>query len=90
MCATICGRFRLNEGGVAGYVNRMRVKYTAKWGSQIAEMIFQTRSSTTNRICRKGFHAEKGADRMLNIFYGDVKEAVYNTAAYFKYDYEDS
>ncbi|MES0504730.1 DUF6783 domain-containing protein [Oliverpabstia intestinalis] len=23
----------------------MRVKYTAKWGSQIAEMIFQTRSS---------------------------------------------
>ena len=27
---------------------------------------------------------------MLNIFYGDMKEAVYNTAAYFKYDYEDS
>lgn len=26
---------------------------------------------------------------MLNIFYGDMKEAVYNTAAYFKYDYED-
>ncbi|MES8991392.1 DUF6783 domain-containing protein [Oliverpabstia intestinalis] len=24
----------------------MRVKYTAKWGLQIAEMIFQTRSST--------------------------------------------
>ncbi|MEE0011529.1 MAG: DUF6783 domain-containing protein [Lachnospiraceae bacterium] len=23
----------------------MRVKYTAKWGLQIAEMIFQTRSS---------------------------------------------
>ena len=21
MCVTICGRFRLNEGGVAGYVN---------------------------------------------------------------------
>lgn len=31
----------------------------------------------------------KGED-MLNIFYGDMKEAVYNTAAYFKYDYEDS
>ena len=46
MCVTICGRFRLNEGGVAGYGNRMRVKYTAKWGLQIAEMIFQTRSST--------------------------------------------
>ncbi|WP_442870015.1 DUF6783 domain-containing protein [Anaerobutyricum hallii] len=21
MCLTICGRFRLNEGGVAGYLN---------------------------------------------------------------------
>ena len=40
--------------------------------------------------CRKGLHAEKGDNRMLNIFYGDMKEAVYNTAAYFKYDYEDS
>ncbi|MFR4084187.1 MAG: DUF6783 domain-containing protein [Lachnospiraceae bacterium] len=27
----------------------MRVKYTAKWGLQIAEMIFQTRSSTSFR-----------------------------------------
>ena len=27
---------------------------------------------------------------MLNIFYGDMKESVYNTAAYFKYDYEDN
>ena len=26
---------------------------------------------------------------MLNIFYGDMKEAVYNTASYCKYDYED-
>ena len=41
----ICGRFYPNEGGVAGYGNRMRVKYTANWGLQIAEMIFQTRSS---------------------------------------------
>ena len=41
----VCGRFYPNEGGVAGYGNRMRVKYTAKWGLQIAEMIFQTRSS---------------------------------------------
>ena len=44
MCATICGRFRLNEGGVADYVNRMKAKYTAKWGVQIAGMIFQTGS----------------------------------------------
>ncbi|MFR7718639.1 MAG: DUF6783 domain-containing protein [Lachnospiraceae bacterium] len=27
MCATICGRFCLNEGGVAGYVNRMSEIY---------------------------------------------------------------
>lgn len=27
---------------------------------------------------------------MLNIFYGDMKDAIYNTAAYFKYDYEDN
>ena len=42
----VCGEFYPNEGGVAGYGNRIRVKYTAKWGLQIAEMIFQTRSST--------------------------------------------
>ena len=34
MCATICGRFRLNDGGIAGYVNRMKAKYTAKCGVQ--------------------------------------------------------
>ncbi|WP_334300106.1 DUF6783 domain-containing protein [Blautia sp.] len=44
MRVPVCGRFYPNEGGVAGYGNRMRVKYTAKWGLQIAEMIFQTRS----------------------------------------------
>lgn len=27
---------------------------------------------------------------MLNIFYGDMPDAVYNTASYFKFDYEDS
>ncbi|WP_334298373.1 DUF6783 domain-containing protein [Blautia wexlerae] len=32
------------KGGVAGYANRKRAKYTAKWGVQIAGMIFQTRS----------------------------------------------
>ena len=49
MCVTICGRFRSDEGVVAGYGNRIRVKYTAKWGVQIAGMIFQTRS----RACLK-------------------------------------
>jgi len=44
MCVTICGRFCPDEGAVAGYGNRIRAKYTAKWGVQIAGMIFQTRS----------------------------------------------
>ena len=42
MCVTICGRFCPDEGAVAGYGNRIRAKYTAKWGVQIAGMIFQT------------------------------------------------
>ena len=38
---------------VAGYGNRIRVKYTAKWGVQIAGMIFQTRSSIAcHYICK--------------------------------------
>ena len=45
MCVTICGRFRSDEGAVAGYGNRIRVKYTAKWDVQIAGMIFQTGSN---------------------------------------------
>ena len=47
---SVCGRFYPNEGGVAGYGNRMRVKYTAKWGLQIAEMIFQTRSKIPRMV----------------------------------------
>ena len=64
MYVTFCGRFRpdegavagygnridvykrQDEGAVAGYGNRIRVKSPAKWGVQIAGMIFQTRSST--------------------------------------------
>ena len=46
MCVTICGRFCPEEGVVAGYDNRIRAKYTAKWGVQIAGMLFQTRSNT--------------------------------------------
>ena len=44
MCGTVCGRFRSDEGAVAGYGNRIRVKSPAKWGVQIAGMIFQTGS----------------------------------------------
>ncbi|WP_455504532.1 DUF6783 domain-containing protein [Blautia sp.] len=44
----MCGRFCPHEGVAAGYDNRIRVKSPAKWGVQIAGMIFQTRSSTTS------------------------------------------
>ena len=59
MCVTICGRFYPDEGVVAGYNNRIRAKYTAKWGVQIAEMIFQTRS----RVCLKKAPAVQYHDR---------------------------
>ena len=49
MCVTICGRFCPDEGAVVGYGNRIRVKYTAKWGVQIAGMIFQTGSREMGR-----------------------------------------
>ena len=49
MYVTICGRFCLIEGGVAGYANRKKTKYTAKWGMQIEKMIFQTHSSAQTK-----------------------------------------
>ena len=48
MCVTICGIFCPDEGAVAGYGNWIRVKYPAKWGVQIAGMIFQTHSNVTS------------------------------------------
>ena len=45
MCVTICGRFCPDEGVVAGYDNRIRVKYTAKWGVQIARQNLAIASS---------------------------------------------
>ena len=44
MYVTICGEFGPDKGVVAGYDNRIRVKYTTKWGVQIAGMFFQTGS----------------------------------------------
>ncbi|MEF2747670.1 MAG: DUF6783 domain-containing protein [Blautia faecis] len=41
----MCGRFRPDESAVVGYGNRIRLKYPAKWGVQIAGLLFQTRSS---------------------------------------------
>ena len=50
MCVTICGIFCPDEGAVAGYGNWIRVKYPAKWGVQIAGMIFQTRSNVSSTL----------------------------------------
>ncbi|RJW44151.1 hypothetical protein DXC92_11835 [Clostridiales bacterium TF09-2AC] len=44
LCVPLCGRFGPDEGGVAGYVDRIGTKYAAKWGLQTAGMSFQTRS----------------------------------------------
>ena len=57
MCVTICGRFCPDEGIVAGYGNRIREKYTAKWGVQIVEMIFQTCSRIGLEISGNNIHA---------------------------------
>mgnify|MGYP004538407849 CR=1 FL=1 len=47
MCVTICGSFCSDESVVtASYGNRIRAKYTAKWGVQIVGMISQTRSGS--------------------------------------------
>ncbi|WP_308053959.1 DUF6783 domain-containing protein [Enterocloster lavalensis] len=45
MCVTLCGRFGPDEGGVAGYVDRIGTKYAAKWGVQMVGMNFQTHPS---------------------------------------------
>ena len=43
LCVPLCGRFGPDEGGVAGYVDRIGTKSPAKWGVQMAGMNFQTR-----------------------------------------------
>ena len=42
LCVPLCGRFGPDEGGVAGYVDRIGAKSPAKWGVQMAGMNFQT------------------------------------------------
>ena len=54
MCVTICWRFCLNSVVVASYDNRIQTKYTAQWGIQIAESLFQTHSGVhgvNSNIC---------------------------------------
>ena len=49
VCVTVCRKLLLNEGNVAGYVNRMKMEFPVKWGVQIAGMIFQICDSTAAR-----------------------------------------
>ncbi|MFZ2567834.1 MAG: DUF6783 domain-containing protein [Blautia wexlerae] len=42
----ICRRFCPDEGVVTSCDNRIRTKYTTKWGVHLVRMIFQTRSNT--------------------------------------------
>ena len=49
LCVPLCGRFGPDEGGVAGYVDRIGTKYTAKWGAQMAGMNFQTHPRTIRK-----------------------------------------
>ncbi|WP_461883583.1 DUF6783 domain-containing protein [Fusicatenibacter sp.] len=77
MCVTVCGRFCLNEGGVAGYGDREKAKYTAKWGVQIAGMIFQTRSKKyapcpphlSRKTCLAKNRTAAKSDRHINHFF---------------------
>ncbi len=76
-------RFYPNEGGVAGYGNRMRVKYTAKWGLQITEMIFQTRSnihpapSNTLRDAQKPGDSHRKTDTLLLVPLAQMRSGTY-------------
>ena len=76
MCVTICGRFRSDESAVAGYGNRIRAKYTAKWGVQIAGMIFQTGSNVLMLP-----HAAHFTDQALEDM---VHNSLIVTSQYFK------
>jgi hypothetical protein len=66
MFVTICRSFHPDEDAVAGYGNRIRVKYTAKWGAQIAGPLFQTRSDVAHHAF---FHPylQFLASRLINI-----------------------
>ena len=69
MRVTICGRFRPDEGAIAGYGNRIRVKSPAKWGVQIAGMIFQTGSEyNKNGLAENEFCQAVFLDISINIF----------------------
>ena len=71
LCVPLRGRFGPDEGGVAGYVDRIGTKYAAKWGVQMAGMNFQTHPRDTAAITallRREQMSIKAVD--LNFVYG--------------------
>ena len=60
-----------------GYDNRIRTKYTAKWGVQIAGMIFQTRSSVFAQVRKDSEYkqTEEEDNAMSNLSHLDALEA---------------
>ena len=73
MCVTICGRFCSDEGVVVDYDNRIRTKYTAKWGVQIAGMIFQIHSSIACRYAAKQWNPVSFCMNFVMIHYCSLK-----------------
>ena len=76
MFVTICRSFHPDKGAVAGYGNRIRVKYTAKWGAQIAGTLFQTQSGVARHTF---FHPylQFHASHLINVIYKTMYECIH-------------
>ena len=72
MCVTICGRFWLDEGAVAGYGNRIQAKSPAKWGVQIVGMFLNTRKE--GRVCNMKKKQGANCEYCVNYSYDDDYE----------------
>ena len=66
MCVTIYGRFCPDEGVVAGYGNRIWTKYTAKWGVQAAEMVFQSEKEFAARDRNRSYGHDPFQQRLVD------------------------
>ncbi len=75
MYVTVCGTFVPDEGVVAGYDNRIRDKGPAKWGVQIAGMIFQTHSKG-NKFSNMLMEREKPIKRCIMSFISYLKDGI--------------
>ena len=74
LCVPLCGRFGPDEGGVAGYVDRIGTKYTAKWGAQMAGMNFQTHPTPAENSF--GFPIELVSDLKERMYQEDADSCI--------------